>query len=437
MLITADWVLRDGSSAPLEGHGVRVVDAVIVDVATNTSLVAKYPDDEVVDGAGHVLMAGFVNAHTHLYGVLAHGIDLAKAPSGFGSFLEDFWWPQIEDALDQDMIAAATRWGCADMLRAGTTTFYDILEAPKALPDALLVQLEAATASGIRGILSFEATERISIENGRVGIAENIALIEAARADTDGLIDGAMCFHTTFTCSEDLIRTAFASAEELDVFCHAHCNEGTHEGEWCEQNKGMRTLAFYDSIGVATPRFLASQCVQLSEAEREVLSDCGIRVTHMPLANCEVGGGIAPIPELLEAGVTIGLGSDGYINDMFEVMRGAFLIHKAKTLNPGAMPAHTVLDMATIHGAEALGLDRVGRIETGWAADLQLIDAAFPTPVAAHNLVDQLVLWRNASHIHHVMVAGKWRVRDGEVLGTDVEQLRNDVHKQAQRLWKA
>ena len=159
----------------------------------------------------------------------------------------------------------------------------------------------------------------------------------------------------------------------------------------------IRTRSMHDNaeLGVAGPDFLASQCVQLSDRERDIIAETGIRVTHMPLANCEVGGGIAPVPELIDAGVTVGLGSDGYVNDFYEVMRGAFLLHKARLLDPGAMPAATVLHMATEGGAAALGLDQVGRLDVGWSADLQLVDSAFPTPLQAHNLLDQLVLWRN------------------------------------------
>jgi len=198
----------------------------------------------------------------------------------------------------------------------------------------------------------------------------------------------------------------------------------------------MRTLELYDSLGVAGPGMMASQCVQLSEAERRIVADRGVKVTHMPLSNCEVGGGIAPIPEFLDAGVTIGLGSDGYLNDMFQVMRGACLIHKARLCDPRVMPASTVFALATIGGARALGLDgRIGRLAPGYAADLQLIDASFPTPASDHNLYDQLVLWRTGADVTDVMVDGRWRVRHRTIEGFDPERSRALVGEQALRLW--
>lgn len=432
-LILPDWLVLAADVIPQRGWGLRVVGDRVDDVGPHADLRAAHPDDDIVDAAGTVAMPGFVNAHVHLYGVLAHGIPVDAAPDGFWSFLDDYWWPKVEDALDHQMLATATDWVCAEMLRTGTTTFYDILEAPHALPEALLVEAAAVEARGIRGILSFEATERAGPAIAEAGLAENAALI-AATADSD-LVSGLMCYHTTFTCSADYIRHAFDLAADLGVLTHAHCNEGLHEPQWCLDNVGMRTLEYYEHLGLAGPQFLASQCVQLSEREREIIAETGIRVTHMPLANCEVGGGIAPMPELIADGVTVGLGSDGYVNDMFEVMRGAFLLHKARLLDPGAMPAATVFGLATEGGAQALGLDGIGRLEVGWSADVVLVDAALPTPLTDHNLLDQLVLWRSGHHVRDVMVAGTWRVRGGEVLGADLDAMRAKVHEQAGRLW--
>lgn len=433
-LILGDWLIISARETPRRGWGVRVTGGLIDAVDTHAALRARFPDDVVIDATGHVVAPGFVNAHAHLYGVLAHGIPLAKAPADFWGFLKDFWWPLVEDALDHTLIAAATDWACAELVRSGVTTVYDVLEAPYALPGALLAQKTVVDRRGLRAFLSFEATERISRENGQLGLRENDDFIAHCQRE-GGLTQGLMCFHTTFTCSADFIRQAFELGAARSVLTHCHCNEGVHEPEYALAHFGMRTLEYYDSLGVTGPSMMASQCVQLSERERAIIAERGIRITHMPLSNCEVGGGIAPIPQQIAAGVTIGLGSDGYINDFFEVMRGAFLIHKAAQLNPQVMPADQVWYLATEGGARALALDRVGRLEPGWAADLQIIDAAFPTPVAEHNLYEQLVLWRNHTHVRDVMVAGAWRVRDGVVLDADLAAMRAHLHESARRMW--
>ena len=433
-LILADWLITTPHEPPKANWGARVIGDRIDAVGPHADLKSAYPDDDIIDASGHVLAPGFVNAHTHLYGVLAHGIPLEKAPADFWGFLADFWWPLVEDALDHEMICAATDWACVEMLRSGVTGFYDCLEAPYAIPDALFAQKEVVERRGLRGILSFEATERVSKANGQLGLQENARFIDHCR-EKGGLVQGLMCFHTTFTCSADLIKQAFEMAAERDALTHMHCNEGVHEPNYALEHFGMRTLEYYDQLGVTGPQMLASQCVQLSERERDIIAERGIKVTHMPLSNCEVGGGIAPVPELLAAGVTLGLGSDGYINDFFEVMRGAFLIHKAYRLNPQVMPAHEVWRLATEGGARALGWEKVGRIEPGWAADLQIIQADLPTPLAEHNLYEQLLLWRNHAHVRDVMVAGRWRVRDHVVLGADLDAMRARLHENARRMW--
>lgn len=433
-LILADWLITTPTAAPKKNWGVRVVHDKIDAIGPQAELRAQYPEDNIHQADGQVLSPGFVNAHAHLYGVLAHGIPLAKAPSDFWAFLADFWWPLVEDALDHEMICAATDWVCAEMLQGGTTTVYDCLEAPFAMPEALLAQKEVVEQRGMRAVLSFEATERVSKANGQLGLQENAKFVDLCRQE-GGLVQGLMCFHTTFTCSAEFIKQAFALAAERRVLTHCHCNEGVHEPNYAMDHFGMRTLEYYDRLGVTGPHMLASQCVQLSDRERAIIAERGLKVTHMPLSNCEVGGGIAPIPEQVAAGVTLGLGSDGYINDFFEVMRGAFLIHKANKLNPQVMPAPEVWYLATEGGARSLGLEKIGRLEPGWVADLQLIDATFPTPAAEHNLYEQLVLWRNHIHVREVMVAGQWRVRNGLVLGADLAAMQARVQQNAARMW--
>lgn len=434
MLILPEYLIDRPGEPPKRGWGARVVGSEIAEVAPNDLLRQDHPADDMLEAAGSVLSPGFVNAHTHLYGVLAHGIPLARAPSGFWPFLQDFWWPLVEDRLDLPMIRAATDLQCSRMLTSGVTSFYDVLEAPGVLPGCLGSQAEVVRAHGMRGRLSFEATQRVSEANGQDGLQENADFIRACRA-SDDLLDGLMCFHTTFTCSADFIRQAFELGASLGVLTHMHCSEGTYEPEQALRAFGARPMAYYDRLGVASPAMLASQCVQVDASEVELMAGHGVRMSHMPLSNCEVGGGIAPVPELIAAGVTVGLGSDGYIDDFFEVMRGAFLIHKASHQDPRVMPADLVWKLATEGGAQAIGLQSVGRIEPGWKADLILIAGDLPTPLAEHNLYDQLLLYRNQANVEWVMVNGEVLVSAGLEAAADLDALRAAVHEQAQRLW--
>ena len=433
LIIQPTLLISEPSIEPKQNWGVRVYDGKIQSVAPNEELEIEFSKDEIFLAKDKVLMPGFVNGHMHMYGVLAHGIPMESAPADFWSFLEKFWWPLVEDKIDHEMISSATEWLCSEMLLSGTTTFCDVLEAPLSLPDSLLLEKKIIEKRGLRALLSFEANERSGPQVAQKGIEENIRLIE--KNVEGGLVSGFMSVHTTFTCSDDFLKQAFELAEANNVMFHAHCNEGAYEGDWCEKTFGHRTFEHYEKLGINGPRFLASQCVHLSEREIELISSSGTRCVHMPLSNCEVGGGIAPIPELLEKDVCISLGSDGYINDMFEVMRGAFLIHKARLQDPGTMRADQVFEMATLQGAKALGLENVGTLEPGFVADLQLIDANFPTPLSEENLIEQVILHRSGNHVDSVMIDGKWKLRNGEILGVDLEKQRESIHRQAKRLW--
>jgi 5-methylthioadenosine/S-adenosylhomocysteine deaminase len=215
-----------------------------------------------------------------------------------------------------------------------------------------------------------------------------------------------------------------------------HTSEGTFEPEWCLRMYGKRTIEVYHDWGVLGPHTLASQCVQISPNEIRLLAETGAGVTHMPLSNCEVGAGFSPVPEMLASRIIVGLGTDGYINDPFQVMRTAFLVPKARLLDANATSSQTVFGMATEDGARVLGLADVGRLEPGWAADLVVLRAELPTRAVAHNVFDQLILWRNPTDVSDVMVAGRWLKREGEVLGADREDLRARCQEAADRLWE-
>jgi len=446
MIILPSWLITTALDAPLENWGVRVTGSQIAEVAPNAVLFERYPEEDVWQADGQVLAPGFVDTHTHLYGILAHGIPLAKAPAGFMPFLEDFWWPRVENRLDQEMICAATDANCAAMIRSGITSFYDCEEAPNALPGVLDAQAEVVRQSGLRGILSFEATQRLGPENGQLGLQENAGFIERA-AVQGGLeapgtlgVKGMMCFHTTFTCDGDFIRQAYQMAG--DGLVHSHCSEGTYEPHYTQKKFGLRPIHYYDKLGVLGERSLLSQCVVLDSTEIELLARRKARMTHMPLSNCEVGGGIAPLPDLVDAGVRIGLGSDGYITDFFEVMRGAFLIHKAAQQDPRVMPASLVWYLATEGGAQTIGFEKVGRLGAGWQADLQLFRANLPTPLQEHNLYDQSLLYCHGSDVTGTIVNGRVLMRDKILIAMENPPAfwgQNDLlartRRAAQRLW--
>ena len=413
--------------------GLRVEGNRISYVGPNDTIPAA-DGDTVVDATGCLISPGFVNGHNHMYGVLSHGITAEALVTEFSSFLEDYWWPYVENRVDQDLARLTAEWSCVEMIDSGITSFTDILEAPNSIPGALNAEAEEIEKAGLRAFLTFEACQRMGEEIGQLGLKENADFVRTHNKP-DALVKGMMSVHTLFTGSEAYMRQAKSMADELGCDIHMHLSESVYEPDWVREHLHTTPVEFYDSIGFMDKNVFASQCVKVSDHELDIMAKRGARVITMPLSNCEVGGGFAPVTEMLERNMKVSIGTDGYINNYFEVMRGAFLMHKAKREDPQAMPAKTVYKMATSMGAEAMGLPDAGRLEAGCLADLITIDLDTPTPINEHNVYDQLILFRNPANVNDVMVNGKFLKRNKKLLTVDAERIKKELREKAARFW--
>lgn len=440
IIITARWMLPSVDEGLKENWAIVIGDGEIVDIGPKDKVGGcccnpATEDTQFIDLGDRLLMPGLVNTHNHMYGVFSHGITVPVSPSGFTSFLEDFWWPYMEDRINHDLVRKSTALACTEMIRSGVTAFSDILEAPYAIPGALLAEAEVVESAGLRGFLAFEATERAGEKIAELGLSENEEFIRWSKERPGGLLGGMMCIHTTFTCSPSYIKKSKEKALELGAMSELHLSESKYEPEVCKSKYQKLPVELYRDIDFLDENVLASQCVKVTEEEINILAGANVKVSHMPLSNCEVGGGIAPVPDMLERGLTVGIGTDGYITDFFQVMRGAFLIHKAAKENPQVMPAKTVFDMATRQGALVMGLNNVGALKPGYRADLIALNMNLPTPINENNVYDQIVLFCGPANVELVMVDGKIVSRDGELLTLDEERIKADVREAASEFW--
>jgi 5-methylthioadenosine/S-adenosylhomocysteine deaminase len=432
-LVLGKFLLAD-NAVVMENYGLAIAGDLISEVNSNEFLLEKYPDFEVLDCRDQIISPGFINAHMHLYGVLSHGISVPADIEDFKNFLEDFWWPKVEDRLDHKMIAVTARAMAYELINSGVTALCDILEAPMAIPGALEAEAEALKDVGIKAILSFEASERVNTDNGLLAIEENKSFYNKYKDHP--LISGMICIHTTFTCSKEFIRKAMDASRETGTGIQMHLSESKYEQELCQKNYNMLPVELYDELDFFEEPILAAQGVKLTEGEMDTLFKHGVNMAHLPLSNCEVGGGIAPVPEMLEKGLKVGLGTDGYINNFFEVMRGAFLLHKANLENPEIMPAETVFNMATSHGASAMRMEQAGKLEVGSFADIITIKPELPTPLNKENIFTQLVLYCNPENVMNVFVNGRQLKANGSLVDTNMKDEYKAVKVQAARLWE-
>ncbi len=416
------------------GWGVAIGEGNVVEVGPNDGLVNRFPDADLLDARDLLILPGLVDAHVHSYGVLAHGMPVSRVPQSFEGFLKGFWWPQVEDRLNREMIRAAVRLTCANLIRSGVTSLCDVLEAPLIPDGALDILAEEVEKAGLRAVLSVEASERHGAENGARALDENVRFVRACRGEKR--LRGMISLHTSFTCSAPFVQFAKERATALGCDLHLHLSESEYEPRQCEIRYGTRPVFWYDSLRLWDSSVLASQVVAVEHDEIRLLAERGVRVAHMPLSNCEVGGGIAPVPRMLECGLRPGLGSDGYITDMFQVMRGAFLLHKGAECDPRALPAPTVLAMASVWGAAAIGFDRVGALKPGYRADLIGVPMEFATPLTKENAADQIVVHGDAVGVDLVVADGRVLLSGGELIHEDIDHLRHCVREQAARLWQ-
>lgn len=414
--------------------GIKIEGNKIIDVAPNSDLVINSQDD-VIEAEGKLISPGFINGHMHMYGVLSHGITAEALVTEFSSFLEDFWWPYVENRLDHNLVRATTKWACVEMINSGITSFMDILEGPNSIPGALDVEAEEIKKAGLRAYISFEACERVSKENGLLGLKENAEFIKKNNKD-ENLVQGMMSIHTLFTCSKEYIKKAKTIADGLSCDIHMHLSESDFEPNWCIDKYNKRPVEIYEEIGFLSDKVFASQVVQVKDYELDIMANKRVRAVSMPLSNCEVGGGIAPLSQMIKKDIKVALGTDGYINNFFEVMRGAFLIHKGYEKNPQSMPGKKVYEMATSLGAEAMGLKKVGKLKKDYLADIITITLDSPTPINEHNVYDQLILFRNPENVKEVMVNGVFLKKDGMLLTLNEKEIKEEIREVAQRFWQ-
>lgn len=430
VLRNADYLVKNTEKVVEEGV-VAVEDGEIAFAGEASDFDGEGKKE--IEAEGKIIIPGLVNSHSHLYNLYARGIPSESAPTSFYEFLEQFWWPNVEDRLNKDRIYYAAKLAAVEMIKSGITYTSDILEAPNAIPNALGKIREALEEVGLRSSLSFEVTERKGRENAIEGIDENLNFIKSCEGSA--LTNGMLCVHTSFTCSEEILRRVRELATERGAGIQFHLSEGAYEPEYSKDKREMLPVEFYDEIGFLGPDVLASQCVHVTPQEADILKENGVKLSHMPLSNCEVGGGVAPVPDFLERGLTVGLGTDNYINDMFEVMRGAFHIHKADREDPSVMPAETVFDMATRESSKAVMVEGMGTLEEGTKADLVTLEPDSLTPINKSNLFSQIVTYGRPEWVSSSVINGELVMEDRELLFVDEEECKEEFSESVEDFW--
>jgi 5-methylthioadenosine/S-adenosylhomocysteine deaminase len=346
-------------------------------------------------------------------------------------WLNDHIFP-AEAALDPQQVYCGALLACAEMILSGTTTFCDMY----LFEDAVARAVQAAGMRAVVGevLFDFPSPNYGPIEQGFEYTANLIA-----RYRDDPLITIAVEPHSPYLCAPELLQRAYELAGRHGLPMVIHLAETVSEVQTVRQRYGRTPVEHLDQVGVLGPHVLACHCVQLTEADIERLRRYDVKVSHNPESNMKLASGIAPVPDLIAAGVCVGLGTDGAASnnnlDLLLEMDTAAKLAKVHRLDPTALDAATVLRMATRAGARALGLEaRIGSLEPGKRADVILIDTHRPHLTPLYHPSSQLVYAAKGSDVATVIINGRIVMQDGRILSFDVDQAMADVNQIAVRL---
>ena len=369
--------------------------------------------DETLDASGGLVIPGLVNAHTHIAMTLLRGVadDKPLTP-----WLEEDIWP-LEAHLTPEDVRAGTDLGLLEAIRSGTTAFGDMYFAM----DRVAAAVEAAGLRAVlgQGIITAGKDEDDAWED----VETALAFAEAYDGAADGRVQTAVMPHSLATVGEPYLEHLAEYVAETGRRLHYHANETVdHQVDPVVEAHGVRPLRYAADAGLLTERTWLAHCVHVTEEEVGLLADAGAAVAHCPASNMKLASGMAPVQRLLDAGATVGVGTDGAASnndlDVFDELRDAAMVGKLAADDAAAVDAAAAVRLATAGGADALGLD-AGRLEPGAAGDLAVVDLDAPHLVPAHDLVSHLAYAVRGSDVRHTVCDGRVLMRDREVLTLD------------------
>jgi 5-methylthioadenosine/S-adenosylhomocysteine deaminase len=361
--------------------------------------------DHEIDGTGKIALPGLINAHTHLSMTLFRGY---ADDMELQEWLTRKIWPLEAKLSDEDCYFGALL-GAAEMIRSGTTSFVDMYFHMEDVA-------RAVEESGLRGFLAYGTIDLFDPSKSRTERANVQRFFDYVQHMENPRIRFVLGPHAPYTCSAEMLQWAKEFAEKNNTILHIHIAETRREQAESQKQHGMRVVEYLDKIGALSKNMLAAHCVWLTKTEVKLLGDSQVKVAHCPVSNMKLAsGGVAPLPEMFEAGIAVALGTDGAASnnslDMFETMKMCALIHKAHRWDPTVLRAQKTLDLATIEGARALGVDReIGSIELGKRADVILLDGRAPNLIPLHSrdtVISDLVYSASSANVDTTIVDGQ------------------------------
>lgn len=389
------------------------------DVAIEGNEISRVGEDlgenaeTVIDARKKAVMPGLINGHTHLSMTLFRGVadDL-----DLQTWLNDKIWP-MESNLESEHAYWGALLGCLEMIKSGTTCFADHYFFMDRVADAV-------DESGMRANLAYGIIENDDPEKREEELEIGEELVKNYEGTSGGRINTMFGPHSTYTCSQECLKEVRNLADKYGVGIHIHVSENKKEVERVKESEGMRPPKLLESIDLLDSDVLAAHCTWLNEEEIDLIKEKGVKPVHNPVSNMKLGSGIAHVPELLNKGVPVNIGTDGAGSnnslDMLEEIKFAATLAKIGKRDPTALPAQSALEMATINGAKAVGReDEIGSLEPGKKADIILIDLKKPHLTPITNIESHIVYSASGADVDTVLVDGNILMKNRKVTALD------------------
>ena len=423
LLLNGLVLTLDAESTIFDPGGIAVLDGKIEAAGPSDEIESAFESPETLDISGCVALPGLINAHTHAAMTLFRGLadDLPLM-----DWLQDHIFP-AEQKLNEQWVHWGTMLACAEMILSGTTAFCDMYLFEHKVA-------EAAKNAGMRALVGEVLYDFPSPAYGEIanGLKRTESLIEKWRGDP--FVHVAVEPHAPYTCSPALLERCGEISGRHGVPLVIHLSENEAEVRQIVGRYGRRPVAHLKALGLLGPRLVADHCVAVDKSEIGLLAENDVKVVHNPESNMKLASGIAPVPRLLERGITVALGTDGCASnnnlDMFGEMDMCAKLHKAAALDPTVLPAETALRMATVCGARALGWEGLtGQIVPPMFADLIVVDFRKPHLTPLYNPVSHLVYAAGAADVRHSVIGGRLVMKDRMLLTLDIEEILGHVRE--------
>ncbi len=420
LIVTGGTVLTMNETRTVyEDGAIAVQGDTIVAVGSRNELEAKYVASQTVDARGKLLLPGFINGHTHVPMTLFRGL---HDDVTLNDWLYKYIFPAEAKNVNEEFVRWGTRLAAAEQIRGGVTTFADMYY----FEDAVAEETKSAGMRGVLGetFIDFPAPDNKS-EAEMLGYTEKFL----KKWQGDPLIHAAVAPHSIYTCSQKTLQDAAALARKYHAPILIHTGEMKKEWDDSEKQNGMSPVQYLDKIGILGPDVVSAHCIYVDEADQKTLAQRQVGCVHNPSSNMMLASGVAPVAAMRTAGVAVGLGTDGPAGsnndlDLMEEMDLAAKLAKITKMDPLALNAKAVVEMATIEGARALHMEKeIGSLESGKKADFIIISLDEPNAVPMYDLYAQLAYALKGSDVETVVIGGRVVMRDRKLLTVKEEEV--------------